>query len=128
MANDVTTQTAALATIPTSTQIATLNSAGNGHVQAISLGGNTTAAVAAGASSDTVVVATASILARVLVTTAGTNQMAIYDNASTHSGTVVGVVPANSPAGSIFDFHMPCANGITVQGNANNPAVTIAYA
>lgn len=127
MANNVTTQTASLATVPTATVISTF-AGGTAEVQVMSLGGNTTSAIAAGTAGDTTVINAAAILCRVLVTTSGTNQMTIFDNASGHTGTIVGVIPANSPAGSIFEFHMPCANGITVQGNGSNPAVTVGYA
>src|SRR5689334_10863921 len=129
MANDVSFQTSTLATPANATKVATFQlGTSSAHAQVISLGGAATSAVAAGASSASVIKATAGLLARVLVTTVGTNGMEIYDNASAGTGTMVGFIPANSPAGSVFDFHMPCANGITVKGNAANPAVTIAYA
>jgi hypothetical protein len=129
MANDLTTQTSALATIPDATKVSTFQlGSSNAHAQVVSEGGNATVAVAAGASSNTVVKGSAGLLARVLVTAAGTADMSIYDNAATNSGTVVGIVPGNSPTGSVYEFHMPCANGITVAGNAANPGVTIAYA
>lgn len=129
MANNVTTQAVTLASLPDGTPIATFKlGTSSAHCSVVSLGGNTTTAVAAGAATDSVIKATAGLLARVLVTAAGTNAMAIYDNASAGSGKIVGIIPANSQAGSVFEFHMPCANGITVLGNANNPAVTIAFA
>lgn len=129
MADNVTTQSSTLATIPASTVIAThVEGTNSAHVQVMSEGGNLTVAVAAGTAGNTVVKNVAALLARVLVTTAGTNSMSIYDNATTTSGTVIGIIPANTPAGSIFPFQMPAANGITVGGNSNNPGVTIAYA
>jgi len=92
-----------------------------------STGGTTTVAVAAGASSDTIVKATPGRLCRVLVTTTGTNPMAIWDNASGHTGTIIGALPASPAVGTTYDFNLPAANGITVQGNAANPAVTISF-
>ncbi len=129
MANNVATQAATLATIPTATTIATFQlGTSAAHMSAVSLGGNASTAVAAGTAADSVIKATAGFLARVLVTTLGTNTMVIYDNASAGSGKIVGIILANSPAGTLIEIHMPCANGITVLGNAANPAVTIAWA
>jgi hypothetical protein len=92
------------------------------------IAGSHTTAVAAGHAADTVISAASGFLVNALVTAAGTNAMAIYDNATTHSGTIVGYIPANAAAGSVYQFQMPVASGITVYGNANNPAVTIGYA
>ncbi len=128
MANNVSTQTAALATLPSLTKVATMEVTTNGHLQIMSLGGNGTTAVAAGTAANTVIKAASGYLARVLVTTAGTSVVLIYDNATTNSGTVIGVIPANSPAGSLLEFHMPAANGITVDGDAQLPAITVAWA
>jgi hypothetical protein len=88
--------------------------------------GSKTVAIAAGTTADTVVKASAGTLARVLVTAVGTNTMLIYDNASGHTGTVIGIIPASSPVGT-YTFQLPALNGITVQGNAANPAVTISF-
>jgi hypothetical protein len=90
-------------------------------------GGVTTVAIAAGTSADTVVKATAGRLCKVLVTTTGTNPMAIWDNASGHTGTIIGAFAASPTVGTVIPFDMPAANGITVQGNASNPAVTISF-
>ncbi len=89
--------------------------------------GQSTTALAASASSNTVIKASAGRLARVLVTVSGTGEMDIYDNASTNSGTKIGVVPASAAVGSVYDFQMPAANGITVAGSASNPGVTISW-
>jgi hypothetical protein len=90
--------------------------------------GTANVAIASGAASDTVVHAGKSMLARVLVTTTNTNSMLIYDNASAGSGTIIGLIPANPTVNGIpYEFHSPCANGITVKGNAANPAVTVFY-
>ncbi len=85
--------------------------------------------IASGHSSDTVVSAVEGMLASVLVTTTNTHEMDIYDNSSTGSGTIIGIIPASAPVDGVpFVFHAPAANGITVKGNANNPGVTIFHA
>lgn len=89
-------------------------------------GGYQTTAVAAGVSSDTVISAAAGKICRILVTTTGTNPLQVYDNATAGSGLIIAALPA-SPAIGIYDFQMPAANGITVKGNAANPAVTIGW-
>src|SRR3954471_22763561 len=62
------------------------------------VGGVTTVAIAAGVATDTVVKATAGRLCKVLVTTTGTNPMAIWDNASGHTGTIIGALaPPHAP-------------------------------
>ena len=66
-------------------------------------------------------------LCRVLVTTTTTTAQAItfYDNASAGSGTVVGIIPGASTAGTTFDIQMPCTNGITIAQNASLAAGAI---
>ena len=91
------------------------------------VGGTATTAVAAGTSANTVVKNAAGHLATVLVTATGTNALTIYDNASTNSGTIIGYVAASAAAGTIVNFGMPAANGITVAGNSSNPGVTISF-
>jgi hypothetical protein len=63
----------------------------------------------------------------VLVTTAGTGtgNVLFYDNATTNSGTVVGVVPATIAIGTYYTFDMPVANGVVVQNVANGPVLTV---
>jgi hypothetical protein len=85
-------------------------------------------AIVAGAASDTVVYAGKSMLASVLVTTTGTNSMKFYDHASSGTGTIIGLIPANPTVdGKPFVFKAPCANGIVAKGDANNPAITVFY-
>jgi hypothetical protein len=102
--------------------------ASNHSVVPTSGGGSTTGTVTTGAG-NTVIKASAGRLCRVLVTTAGTgsNQVLIYDNASTNSGTVIGVIPATIAIGTYYTFDMPAANGITVANVANGPALTVSY-
>lgn len=92
----------------------------------VTTGGTTTASVPANAA-NVVVKASAGRLFRVLVTTTGANPMLIYDNATTNSGTIIGALPASPAVGTIYDFEMPAANGITIAGSATNPAVTVSY-
>ena len=92
------------------------------------VGGNLTGTVAAGAGT-TPVSAQPGRLCRVLVTTAGTGSgdVLIYDNASTNSGTVVGIIPATIAIGTYYTFDMPVANGITVVNVTSGPALTVSY-
>lgn len=83
--------------------------------------------IAASTATDTVVKASSGRICKVLITTLGTGTCLIYDNASAGSGDLVGSIPASAAVGTIYDFDIPCTNGITVKGNANLPAVTISY-
>lgn len=78
--------------------------------------------------SDTVVSKNPGFLGRVLVTQAnGAAAVNIYDSASGHTGTIIGVIPASAAAGSVYTFGMPVTYGITVQGAATNGALTVSY-
>lgn len=83
--------------------------------------------ITAGTTGDTVIKATPGRLCRLLVVTAGSNAMAVYDNNTTHSGTVIATVAASAVAGTIVEAQAPALSGITVQGNASNPAVTVIW-
>lgn len=91
-------------------------------------GGKATLSVPAGAANN-VVSASAGRLCSCLVTTAGTGtgSVLIYDNATTNSGTVVGVIPATIALGTTYNFNMPTANGIVVTNVANGPVLTVSY-
>jgi hypothetical protein len=91
------------------------------------VGGLFTTPVAASTATDTVIKAAPGRLCRALVTATGTHAMEIWDNASGHTGTIIGALPANPAVGQVYDFQMPAASGITVQGDANNPGVTIGW-
>ena len=93
----------------------------------VNVGGRASVAVAASTTANTVVRGSPGRLARILVTTSGTNQMSIFDNASAPSGTVIAIVPASAAVGTIIDCQAPALNGITIAGNSNNPGVTIFY-
>ena len=95
---------------------------GSEHVTS---GGSVATPVAASKASDTIIKAIPGRLCRVLVTTTGTNAMLLYDNASGHIGTIIGALPASPAVGNVYDFQMPAMAGITVEGDANNPGVTI---
>lgn len=89
---------------------------------------NATAPVAAAAGT-TIIKASPGHLARVVVTAAGTatDNITIYDNASSGSGTVLGVIPGGGTAGAIVSFDLPALNGITAVNVASGPAVTIGF-
>jgi hypothetical protein len=102
---------------------------GSGNALVNSVTGTATATVATGAA-NTIVSASPGRLVRALVTAAGTgsNNVLIYDNATTNSGTVIGIIPATVAIGTMYTFEMPCANGIVVTNVLNGPALTISYA
>jgi len=89
--------------------------------------GTFTQSITAGATADTTVKTSQGRLCRVLVTTAGTGAVAIYDNAGGHTGTIIGAVAANAVAGTMVECQAPASLGITVAGNAANPAMTIIW-
>lgn len=126
MSNNLTTQSATPSTIPDNSEVTTKDAGANGHAQVCAIANQATA-VAAATVSDTVIKNETGVLVSVLVTAADSNPMEIYDNATTGSGTIIGLIPANAPAGSLISFQMPAANGITVKGHADNPAVTISH-
>lgn len=105
----------------------TYDSDGNLLVQTAN--GNATASVPTGAA-NTVVSAAAGQLMRVLVTTAGAGagNVVIYDNATTNSGTVVGIIPSTIAIGTVYTFNMPVAHGIVVTNVASGPVLTVSYA
>lgn len=85
-------------------------------------------AIAAAVTVPTVIKNSGGRLARVLVTTVGTGVMTFYDNASTNSGTVIGIIPASSAVNGIpFVFMAPTSNGITASSTATAPAVTVMW-
>lgn len=93
----------------------------------VNVGGRASLSIAAGVATNTVVRNSPGRLARILVTASGSNALNVFDNSSTPSGTQIALVPASAPAGTIIDCQAPALNGIVVQGNASNPAVTIFY-
>lgn len=90
------------------------------------VGGRSTAAIAAGAAA-AAVKASAGRLARVLVTATGTANLLFYDNATAGSGTVIGVIPSTATVGQVFDIQMPAQNGIWAASGTGTPGVTVSY-
>jgi hypothetical protein len=93
----------------------------------VNAGGRTSLAIAAGVTANTVVKGSPGRLARILVTASGTGALNVFDNSSAASGTQIALVPASAPAGTLVDCQAPALSGITVQGNAANPGITIFY-
>ena len=86
------------------------------------------AAIAAG---NVVVKAGAGMLVSVLVTTATTAAQAItfVDSATGASGTIIGIIPGGTAAGTNFPFlNMPVVNGVAIQQNAALAAGAITVA
>jgi len=106
----------------------TLPSNNTTMIGVISPGGISTSAIAA-AATNTVVKSGAGRLCRVMITTSGTAALTFYDNATGGSttGNILGVVPANAAAGSVYDFQFIASTGIQAPGGASTPAVTVGY-
>lgn len=101
--------------------------AGNQNIGTVQLAKNQ-GTVAAGVGAAAVVIkASAGYLSGVLVTSAATAALNIFDNASAGSGTLIGFVPATATAGQYFPFNMPALNGITAEQANGSPAVTVAF-
>lgn len=66
-----------------------------------------------------VVKATPGMLCNILVTTTtAVAAVTFFDNATTGSGTVIGIVPIGATAGTVFTLNMPAINGITIAAAA----------
>lgn len=104
---------------------AALNGGGTGTTTAG--GANTSVAVPASASNQ-VVKASAGVLFKAVVTVVGSTNASIFDNASTASGKIIGIVPSTATVGQVFEFSMPASAGITVGGATTNPAFTVSFA
>lgn len=88
--------------------------------------GNKTLPIAAAGSAN--VKANPGFLVRVLITTAGTAALTFYDNAAGAAlGTVIGVTPATTSVGQMYEFQMPALIGISAVGGAGSPGVTVSY-
>lgn len=101
--------------------------AGSNVIGAFNNDGVSCTAVASGTVADTTIKATAGRLARILVTATGTANVLIFDNASGHTGTIIGVIKSSAAVGDVIELRIPAANGITVQGNANNGGFTVSW-
>jgi hypothetical protein len=82
--------------------------------------GTVTAAAAAIAAGAVVVMPHPCIMLTVLVTitTTAAQPITFFDNAATGGGTVIGIVPGGTAAGTIFALNMPAINGVTIGINA----------
>lgn len=65
-------------------------------------------------------------LVSVLVATLGTQPTQIFDN-TTGAGLLIGYIPANTPAGTVYQVQMPAFVGITALGVAGSPQLTVCY-
>jgi hypothetical protein len=90
-------------------------------------GGGLSTAVAQGKVSDTIIAAVPARLCRVIVTATGTAPTQIFDNPAAGSGMVIGIIPTATAVGTVLDFSMPAATGITVKGLATNHGFTVSY-
>ena len=86
--------------------------------------------IAAAVATATIIKASPGVYYGMLVTSVGTTAPSAYDNASAGSGNVIGGVIAaaaintqNVPAQGVITL-----NGLTIGGNAGNPAMTIYWA
>jgi hypothetical protein len=97
-------------------------------VQPLYMKATTAASVPSGAG-NTILLVSPGRLLQVLVTATGTGSgdVLIFDNATTNSGLVIGVIPATATIGTLFSFDMPAAFGIVVQNVASGPALTVSW-
>ena len=66
-------------------------------------------------------------LVKIVVTTAlSAAAVTVYDNASAASGTVLFVIPASTPAGTVYDVNLPALAGIYASF-AGTGTVTFGY-
>lgn len=85
-------------------------------------------AVVAGGAGTTVVKAAPGRLVAAVVTGANsTGALTFYDNATTGSGTVIGVVPSGATTGTRYPLEVPAVNGIVAVGASGSAAVTVSY-
>lgn len=73
-----------------------------------------------------------------MVNTSNTGIITLYDNATTNSGNILGVIPGSSAVGTFVAlgpgatkdsvFGMPYFNGITISQAASSPGITVLYA
>lgn len=89
-------------------------------------GGASNLAVAAAAGT-VVVKASSGRLVSILITAAGTAATTCYDNASAASGTIIGITPATTTVGTVYNFNMPATNGVTCSNPASSAGFTISY-
>lgn len=106
-----------------STRVAAIDPTGNVQV---SFGGSNTISIPTGVG-NTVVKNLPGRLVALTITVAGTVSLTCYDNATTNSGTIIGITPATTTVGQQYIFNNPAANGITCAGAAGSPVATASY-
>jgi hypothetical protein len=86
-----------------------------------------TATVVITASSAGAVKTSSGRVCRVLVTTAVTSAVNIYDNTNAASGTILATIPTTAAVGTVYTVQMPAAVGIYVGGGTGSPGLTVSY-
>lgn len=67
-------------------------------------------------------------LRKSLVTTAaGAGAITFYDNPSSASGTIIGIVPSNAPLAQVYNHDMAAVNGIFAVADVASAAVTVDF-
>lgn len=97
-------------------------------IQYTTSAGTTATGLAAGSGNANVVIYVGTgILHRLIVTTAGTASLILYDNATTNSGTILYSSAATYALGTVTEINVPFANGITARQASGTAAVTVVY-
>lgn len=93
-----------------------------------SSGGQKTNTVAASSTGDVVVSSKPGRICKIVITTAGSASLELYDHASASSGaTMVWKSPATTVLGETYTVNIPVANGIIGKRQSNTPAYTVSY-
>lgn len=91
-------------------------------------GSHKTGAVAASSTGDVVVSAKPGRICKLVITTAGSAALELYDHASASSGAqLVWKSPATTVLGEVYTIDLPVANGIIGKRASNTPAYTVSY-
>lgn len=94
-------------------------------LQLVTTSGKQTGTAAAGTTgANEVIFAAPCILHRLIVTTAGTASLILYDNATTNSGTILYASPATYSLGTVTEINVPAAAGVTARKQSGSAAVT----
>jgi hypothetical protein len=95
--------------------------------KATNVGKLTTAVVAGSGNANVVAIGSGpGILHSIVVTTAGSATVILYDNATTNSGTIMYKSPATYPLG-VTNINATFQNGITVRQASGSAAITLTY-
>jgi hypothetical protein len=82
--------------------------------------------IVAGTSANTVVKASPGKFYGMIASSLGAGIPIAYDNATTNSGTPLGVLPASLISAPFAPSNaIPAQNGITISGGVTNPAITV---